>query len=74
MFFPKMADFCPDDHGAGRLVYRLQPGDVWSAFSIGRGHRRGLMICLMIWLWQRIATHAERIDAAIARLGRRFQG
>jgi hypothetical protein len=32
------------------------------------------MICLMIWLWQRIATHAERIDAAIARLGRRFQG
>jgi membrane-associated phospholipid phosphatase len=34
----------------------------------------GLMICLMIWLWQRIATHAERIDAAIARLGRRFQG
>jgi len=34
----------------------------------------GLMLCLMIWLWQRIATHAERIDAAIARLGRRFQG
>ncbi|KYB45601.1 hypothetical protein AB664_37315 [Brucella anthropi] len=34
----------------------------------------GLMLCLMIWLWQRIATHAERIDAAIARLGRRFHG
>lgn len=33
----------------------------------------GLMLCLMIWLWHRIAAHAERIDAAIAGLGRTWQ-
>lgn len=32
----------------------------------------GLMLCLMIWLWQRIAAYAKRIDAAVANLGRKF--
>ncbi|MGW6780286.1 phosphatase PAP2 family protein [Brucella pseudogrignonensis] len=33
----------------------------------------GLMLCLMIWLWSRIAAHAQRIDASIANLGRRLR-
>ncbi len=32
----------------------------------------GLMLCLMIGLWHRIVAKAERIDAAIAGLGRKF--